>query len=721
MIAGPPITVAVPVRGGGDIVTRCFERLLRHTNFAEHHLLVVVDDDPTFATSELAGRLRQTPGATVVERTTRGGFAAAANDAFGWATGDVVLVNSDVLVAAGWLESLAEAASSSPHVATVTPWSNDATVCSFPRAFQANPLPAGFDVDTLAAAIAVSSARLRPRLPTGVGSCLYLRREALEAVGNFDVEAFGLGYGEETDFCLRASARGFLHLLDDATFVFHRGQSSFGFARALQVARAERVMRTRHPGYVATIAAAMRDDPTRQARANALAALETFETSGDSFRSRRPGPTPQPARVFHLVHGFPPWNRAGTEIYCERLVRFQAARREVMVHARVGGSGAPRGASIEQAHPDSSLLLRLVANDFDARNPIVRNAIWDRRMARDVGGCLDRFRPELVHFHHLAGHSPSVVFAAKRRHLPIVFQLQDWWAPCARANLLDAHRQLCPGPGPARCAACLPLTGIAPAGGWSRALYRLRAKVVRRALAAADVIVMGSEAIRTSYQQLGWLPAGIPLEVLDYGTPAVSRAPRVARGTEEPLRLGFVGSLLPHKGAHIAIAAVQGLNASAVELEVWGDPKADPAYTRELTTLAGPVVKFCGRFSEAERDEIFARFDLLLVPSLGLESYGLVVREAFARGIPVLASDRGALPEAFPAAEAGGRVLNAEAIESWREALRQVCADPGLLARWAAAIPPQTSTSSHAEAIEAVYSRVLERRQLAGGPAGAAR
>ena len=54
------------------------------------------------------------------------------------------------------------------------------------------------------------------------------RRAVLRAIGPFDEERFGLGYGEENDFCMRASRAGFVHVLDDATFVYHAGQRSFG-------------------------------------------------------------------------------------------------------------------------------------------------------------------------------------------------------------------------------------------------------------------------------------------------------------------------------------------------------------------------------------------------------------------------------------------------------------------------------------------------------------
>lgn len=689
-------TVVVPVYGGGSIVDRCLERVLWHTDLKAARLLVVVDGDPGFREHRLATTLANSPGVEVVERPERAGFAAAANLAFGATCGDVVLLNSDVLVAAGWLESLAEAAHSRPRVATVTPWSNDATLCSWPRPFEINPLPRGLGLDEVAARIARVSQRRRPMIPTGVGSCLLIRREALDAVGGFDVEAFGLGYGEEVDFCLRASAAGFVHLLDDATFVFHRGQSSFGFTRASRVAVAERIVARRHPGYRAAVAAAMAEDPAADAR-------------GDLARVFAGVGSDRPARVVHVVHGYPPWSRAGTEVYAERLAAHQAAFREVLVHARVGGSGAPHGATVDQADPDRSLLVRAVANDFAARNPLVRNAIRDPIMAGDLGRTLDRFRPELVHLHHLAGHGLAAVGEIVRRRLPLVIQVQDWWLLCARANLLDGDRRLCPGPRPDRCAACLPLTRVVPSRWWSALLYRARAVQARRVLSAADLLVMGSEAIETSLQALGWLPSGVRTEVLDYGTPTASPVQREAWNGRRPLRLGFVGSILPHKGLHIALAAMAGLSPAQAELEIWGDPSIDAEYHRELLGLAGPNVTWCGRFEETRREEVFARFDVMLVPSLGLESYGLLVREAFARGIPVLASDRGALPEAFPQ-PAPGRVLLAEDASVWRRALLELLEQPQVLERWRAAIPTQTPASQHAEVIEQLYREVLERR-----------
>ncbi|MEO6065627.1 MAG: glycosyltransferase, partial [Lysobacterales bacterium] len=138
---------------------------------------------------------------------------------------DVVLLNSDTVTTPGWLDALARCAGSDPLIATATPWSNNAEICSMPEFCRANPVP--IDIDRVGVAVAAAASRNYPELPTGVGFCMFIRRTALDAVGSFDAATFGRGYGEENDFCRRAARHGWRNVLCDDAYVAHIGHASF--------------------------------------------------------------------------------------------------------------------------------------------------------------------------------------------------------------------------------------------------------------------------------------------------------------------------------------------------------------------------------------------------------------------------------------------------------------------------------------------------------------
>ncbi|HET9211933.1 MAG TPA: glycosyltransferase, partial [Thermoanaerobaculia bacterium] len=227
----------------------------------------------------------------------------------------------------------------------------------------------------------------------------------------------------------------------------------------------------------------------------------------------------------------------------------------------------------------------------------------------------------------------------------------------------------------------------------------------------ADAFVMGSHAIRQSYLDLGWLSPEDRTFVLPYGIERPP-GPRARQRPGTPLRFGVIGSLLPHKGIHGAVAAFQGVDPARATLQVWGDPRVSPAYAAELAALASPAVHFEGSFAEERRSGIFAGLDVLIVPSLGLESFGLAAREALAEGVPVLASRRGALAELFPP-EAGppcGALFDPgfdpERPGELRGWIERLTAEPGIVAAWAANPPRIKEMDEHAQEIEGIYEKI---------------
>ena len=668
-----PVDVVVPVAGAPEAFGRCLETVLAHTDLRRDRLIVVLDGPQPEGIRERLEPPRE--GVLVLENPERRGFVASVNRGMSESDRDVVLLNSDTRVTAGWLRKLQAAAYSAPEIATATPFSNSATICSLPRFLETNALPAGWSEDRLARLVEERSLRSYPRLPTGVGVCLYIKRKVLDAIGLFDEKSFGEGYGEESELSMRALKAGYAHVLDDATFIFHEGQGSFGARRARRVRSAHRAMRRLHPEYLPTVARFIREDPVRAARERVVSALAP----------PRREPARAPERVLHLVHGWPPWNSAGTEIYAAGLVRRQAAYREVAVYARIADPQRTKGDAIELL--DHGARVRLVVNNFTQRDPLSRNALRDRAMETDFARLLDEVRPGVLHVHHLAGHAASLAGIARRRRIPVLFQIQDWWQPCARVNLLDARGRLCSGPGLAKCAACRPLTGLPLL---NRTLYRYRFALMKDVLRSADALVMGSRFLHQSYAGLGYLRPEDPAFIIPYGVELAPRLPRGQRGgREQPLRFGVIGSSLPHKGLHVARAAFDGIDPGRATLTVWGSPP----------------------FEEERKPGIFAQMDVLLVPSLGLESFGLAAREAMHHGVPVLASRRGALPEMFDGADGRyGALFDPEDPAELRGWIERLAAEPEIVDRWAAALPQVKGMDEHAEEIEAVYERMLERR-----------
>ena len=247
----PPVAIVVPIYTDAPSLSVCLDALASH---AERAQVVLVDDsggDPRVrrACSAFAGRV---PATVVVVNERNVGFVGSV-DAGIAATDperDVVLLNSDTAVTAGWLGRLGVAAHVTPDVATVSPLSNAADVLSLPEDRVDNPLPDGWSAETCALVLGRIAPRMYETIPATSGFCQYIRRAAIDEVGVFDDWLFHRGYGEDNDFCERARAAGFTHVVDDATFVYHERTVSFG-ARKQDHSRINKaILRALHPGHV---------------------------------------------------------------------------------------------------------------------------------------------------------------------------------------------------------------------------------------------------------------------------------------------------------------------------------------------------------------------------------------------------------------------------------------------------------------------------------------
>lgn len=261
------IAVIIPVYRDLSASTRCLQSVSRTIDVSGTDVVLVNDASPEPELAKYCRELSADCGFRLIEHETNLGFVRSVNEGMREAgQADVVILNSDTEVPAGWLDRISTIADAHPKAASLTPFSNNATICSYPLFCADNPIASGHDVNSLDKLFSSANAGEVVELPTGVGFCMYLRRAALDEIGDFDEAAFGRGYGEENDWCLRASAAGWRHLLCGDLFVFHAGGASFGQdAQALQ-ASAMAVLESRYPDYNKQVAQFVERDPIEPLR-----------------------------------------------------------------------------------------------------------------------------------------------------------------------------------------------------------------------------------------------------------------------------------------------------------------------------------------------------------------------------------------------------------------------------------------------------------------------
>ncbi len=236
------IDIVIPVHNALEDVKLCLEALERETG--RPHRLILVDDESAPPTSAYlrgfaAGRQR----VVLIENPRNLGYTRSANNGLRASDAEwVVLINSDTVVSAGWLEGMLECAASDPQTALVGPVSNAATWQTVPElrdeqgGWLVNRLPPGMSVDEFASLVREASSRRFPEVPLLNGFCTLMRRDVVSAIGFLDEETFPIGYGEENDLCIRVRKAGYRMRVADHVYVYHRKSASFGEARRMSLA-----------------------------------------------------------------------------------------------------------------------------------------------------------------------------------------------------------------------------------------------------------------------------------------------------------------------------------------------------------------------------------------------------------------------------------------------------------------------------------------------------
>lgn len=383
-----------------------------------------------------------------------------------------------------------------------------------------------------------------------------------------------------------------------------------------------------------------------------------------------------------MVHGFPPFNQAGAELFAHGLSR-QLGRtgHRVRVFHRVADPQRPEY-EVQHADLDGLAVIR-VNNTFrhcDRFEMTYRNKAIDEIFA----ALLDQQRPDVVHFHHVTCLSTNLIAEAHRRKIPVVYTLHDYWLICQRGQFLKRDLSVCPGQEDRECVKCLAWqlglgTGRkkvsravgtrlqGPAGATLRrlltgaqalyartfapqraaeALVRARMEHIRAMCDMVDRFVAPSHFLAERYVEFG-----VPKERIMHSRYGFDTSYYNAQRqrTDDGVRFGYLGTWIPPKGLHLLIEAFNGISDPRASLHLYGHALPYDGHEDYEENLRGlirsPRIHLEGAYSNENVGQILADLDVLVVPSIWYENSPLTIQEAMLAGVPVLTSDLGGMSE----------------------------------------------------------------------------
>lgn len=260
--------VILPVYRGYDETLASVYRAVRGRGTSPYSLLVINDCGPEARLNDELARLAKLGLFDYVVNDTNRGFVQTCNRGIQQLSGDkdIVLLNSDAFVPPGWFDRMIAHADRDPLIATITPLSNNATICSYPAIDADNYRGLELSPDELDALAATTNRGIVTETMTGVGFCFYMRRKVIDAIGALDPVAFKVGYGEENDFCMRSLEAGYKNVIATDIFVFHVGSVSFSAAKDANFDAGQRALAVKHPNYTLLTRRHAAADPTRRGR-----------------------------------------------------------------------------------------------------------------------------------------------------------------------------------------------------------------------------------------------------------------------------------------------------------------------------------------------------------------------------------------------------------------------------------------------------------------------
>jgi glycosyltransferase involved in cell wall biosynthesis len=350
---------------------------------------------------------------------------------------------------------------------------------------------------------------------------------------------------------------------------------------------------------------------------------------------------------------------------------------------------------------------------------------------------IEKRRPDVVHAFHLFRLTCTALTVARKAGAITVYTPTDFWAVCPAIQLLNSDGQVCTGPihNSINCAEHLsgvkiphfvrrlPLK-LLQVGTWilekrspkyRDSMRRFRSFLnriwyQRRNLSQIDAILAPTHFIENMFIRNGISRKHMVYQAYGINTDHIGGLSQ--KNTSGKLRVGYIGTLIHHKGVHVLLQAVKELPPDLpIDVRIYGCETHVPDYVQHLKSLAAddPRISFRGTFPNHEIGDIISDLDVLVVPSIWYENTPLVLASARAAKKPVIATNLGGMSEVISHEHNGLLFPSGDYCELARMILR-VAKDAELLNHLAQNIQAPKSMEQYVTELEMIYEHAMRTK-----------
>jgi predicted HAD superfamily hydrolase/GT2 family glycosyltransferase len=597
--------ILIPVYNGFEFLPSLFEQLKRNTT-GKYRLIIVEDASPDERVKPFLESQKGIFGKIEIHyNETNLGFVRSVNKALSFATNDVVILNSDTALPNGWLERLLHPIWTNNEIASVTPMTNAGTIASFPNVLEDNAIFLEMDVDKIDETFRKFSPDTYVEAPTGIGFCMAMSKKAIEKIGLFDQDAFGRGYGEENDWCMRALKTGFVNVISTALFVWHKHGGSFtSDEKKSLLEKNTTILLERHPEYLTEVKKHIERDPLADFRFYSFVDL-CCKHAGTGLTMY----------IDHQIGG-------GANFYLQEKIKHELDVKPV---------------AIISYNPESEQYQLEVRYKSHLKTAQLKDLT-------DLFNLLSEFQIQSFFYNNVYSFPDpltvvkNIVTLRNKKKFATTVAIHDFYPVCQSFILLNNEGKFCGAETNSKiCNKCISSNDRIgrkdiSIDSWRNTWYEL--------LKIADSILCFSNSSKDLLLKVYAEGLDSKIEVIPHTqTAKISREP-VLGVYKQDLHIGIIGSINYHKGSHKIKELVN-------ELEKKGTGKITIIGSLFDVEIKSDRLKVTGKYNPSELPDIIERsgINVFFFPSIWPETFSYVVSELIGMKVPLAAYNLGAPAE----------------------------------------------------------------------------